>query len=124
MSTFAGSGTGNWIDGAGASAAFNQPSGVAVDAFGNVLVADSGNHRVRRVTQNGGARLAICDGNCSKWEMWHLYFMFRALRMFCCADIDIMIRFQRVYGRRVWQLVLALHSGIVLPRWHVHDSVA
>ena len=36
------------------SAALNQPSGVAVDAAGNLYVADSGNNRIRRVTSAGG----------------------------------------------------------------------
>ena len=46
--------TGGWIDGVGTAAAFNGPNGVALDASGNVLVADQGNHRVRRVTPSGG----------------------------------------------------------------------
>ena len=58
VSTLAGSSNQGWIDGAGAAAAFRNPSGVAVDAIGNVLVADRDNHRVRRVTPNGGTRPA------------------------------------------------------------------
>ena len=50
----AGSGVYSFADGAGAAAAFSYPTGVAVDASGNVLVADSNNHRVRRVTPSGG----------------------------------------------------------------------
>jgi uncharacterized protein (TIGR03437 family) len=34
-------------------AALSSPSGVNVDAFGNLNIADSGNNRVRRVTPNG-----------------------------------------------------------------------
>ena len=59
VSTFAGGGAGSnsdWIDGVGAAAAFNGPSGVAVDASGNVLVAETSNHRVRRVTPSRGKR--------------------------------------------------------------------
>ena len=47
---------GDWIDGAGTAAAFYYPYGVAVDASGNVLVADQNNHRMRRVTPSGGTR--------------------------------------------------------------------
>ena len=61
VSTLAGGSNYGSIDGEGTAAAFNNPTGVAVDAFGNVLVADQGNNRVRRVTPNGGTRPP--DGN-------------------------------------------------------------
>ncbi len=47
VTTLAGSGAAAWSDGFAANAAFNRPAGLAVDARGNLLVADSGNHRVR-----------------------------------------------------------------------------
>ena len=53
VSTLAGSGTASFADGTGAAASFRGPLGVAVDAGGNVFVADSGNHRLRRVTPVG-----------------------------------------------------------------------
>lgn len=34
---------------------FNRPSGVAVDGSGNVYVADSGNHRIQKLTLSGNA---------------------------------------------------------------------
>ena len=40
-------------DGTGAAAQFNQPSGVAVDGSGNVYVADTTNHTIRKVTPEG-----------------------------------------------------------------------
>ena len=40
-------------DGRGATALFDQPGGVAVDAAGNVYVADTGNDTVRKITAAG-----------------------------------------------------------------------
>lgn len=54
VSTLAGSaGIPGHRDGAGAAARFNRPDGLAVDSAGNVYVADSGNHTIRRITQAG-----------------------------------------------------------------------
>ncbi|MCF7732297.1 MAG: DUF1573 domain-containing protein [Akkermansiaceae bacterium] len=53
LSTLAGDGTPGFLDGPAAAAQFNNPTGVAVDAFGNVYVADRDNHRVRLVAANG-----------------------------------------------------------------------
>jgi sugar lactone lactonase YvrE len=50
-------------NGAGGAALFNSPSGVAVDALGNVYVADTGNHAVRKITPAGEvSTLAGCAG--------------------------------------------------------------
>ena len=55
ITTFAGTGAGgDGGDGGPAiEALLNRPSAVAVDAAGNVYVADRSNHRVRRVTPDG-----------------------------------------------------------------------
>lgn len=53
VSTLAGSGAAGFINGNGTSAVFNFPAGVAVDAFGNVCVADQDNHVIRLIAPNG-----------------------------------------------------------------------
>ncbi len=50
MSTFAGTGTWGYLDGAVASAHFRNPAGLAMDKAGNIYVADSVNQVVRKVT--------------------------------------------------------------------------
>ncbi|MDG1409691.1 MAG: hypothetical protein P8Q52_03015, partial [Acidimicrobiales bacterium] len=52
VTTFAGGAQGS-ADGTGADARFNYPKGVAVDGDGNLYVADSNNHTVRKITLAG-----------------------------------------------------------------------
>eukprot|EP00959_Pyramimonas_sp_CCMP1952_P082446 1722934-Pyramimonas_sp.AAC.1 len=40
-------------DGEGTVAKFDRPFGVAVDGEGNVIVADNGNHRIRKISPQG-----------------------------------------------------------------------
>jgi sugar lactone lactonase YvrE len=53
VSTLAGNGTAGFFDGPAEEAQFNDPRGIAVDPDGLVYVADTGNHRVRRITPQG-----------------------------------------------------------------------
>ncbi|MET0982292.1 MAG: NHL repeat-containing protein [Telluria sp.] len=52
VSTFAG-GSEGFLDGAGAAAAFHTPSALAFDHAGNLYVADTGNHAIRKIAPNG-----------------------------------------------------------------------
>lgn len=54
VSTLAGKGTAGNTDGASTQAEFNFPAGLTVDASGNVYVADTSNHRIRKITPEGG----------------------------------------------------------------------
>ncbi len=54
VSTLAGKeGTAGYVDGPGSVARFSVPVGVAVDAGGNVYVAEEANHTVRKITPAG-----------------------------------------------------------------------
>ncbi|MFK5891570.1 MAG: SMP-30/gluconolactonase/LRE family protein [Flavobacteriaceae bacterium] len=53
VTTLAGSGVAGFADGTGAAAKFNEPKGIAVDSNGNVYVADSKNHKIRKITPSG-----------------------------------------------------------------------
>jgi sugar lactone lactonase YvrE len=52
VTTVAGDGPG-FADGPGRDARFRTPSGLAVDAAGGVIVADTGNHAIRRLSPEG-----------------------------------------------------------------------
>ncbi|MGT2428300.1 NHL repeat-containing protein [Cupriavidus basilensis] len=53
VTTLAGSSASGYADGTGAAASFNIPAGLAVDANGNLYVADSRNHTIRKISPAG-----------------------------------------------------------------------
>lgn len=66
ISTFAGNGLGYSGDGGAATAAWlNRPSGLAFDSPGNLLIADAGNGRIRRVDRLGVITTVAGGGTAS-----------------------------------------------------------
>jgi streptogramin lyase len=58
VTTVAGNGYAAFVDGAAINvAAFNGPSGIALDAKGNLFVADQNNNMIRKITPTGGVSL-------------------------------------------------------------------
>lgn len=62
VSTLAG-GKEGFIDGLGAAAAFNTPSAIALDHLGNLYVADTGNHAIRRIAPDGAVTTLAGNGS-------------------------------------------------------------
>ena len=53
VSTVAGMGIPGFADGSGYNAQFSFPTGIEIDKAGNIYVADSGNNRIRKISQGG-----------------------------------------------------------------------
>jgi len=66
VTTFAGSGLQGSADGGSTFASFNVPIGLAMDATGDLYVADSGNHTIRMVTPSGFVSTFAGSGNIGR----------------------------------------------------------
>lgn len=62
VSDFAGNGKAGHVDGPLATAEFNNPKGIVMDAAGDIFVSEAGNHDVRKIS-NGMVTTIAGDGN-------------------------------------------------------------
>lgn len=63
VTTLAGWGRPDFRDGTGTGAAFDQPNGLCADPAGNIYVADTFNHRIRKITPEGKVSTIVGQSN-------------------------------------------------------------
>ena len=65
VTTFAGSGWYDSTDGVGTAAAFKTPSEIAIDSDNNLYVADTFNHKIRKITSDGNVTTFAGSGTAN-----------------------------------------------------------
>jgi sugar lactone lactonase YvrE len=94
VTTLAGSGIAGSADGLGAAASFNSPNSVTVDATGNVYVADTNNHTIRKITPAGLvstlAGIANSPGYANSGAGFSLFAFPRAVAMAPSGNIHVL----------------------------------
>jgi sugar lactone lactonase YvrE len=66
--TFAGTGVGAFADGTAGGAKFYNPTGLAFDAAGNLLVADKSNRRIRQIAPDGSVTTVAGTGTAGSTD--------------------------------------------------------
>ncbi len=118
VTTLAGSSQG-LVDGGGSNARFNFPYGIAIDTRGDIIVADSGNNVIRRVTPGGQATILVgtgaagyLDGNAAQLNQPELV----------VADNLDRIYFVDGAGRRVRMITNGQTSTVALLNANFRDA--
>jgi sugar lactone lactonase YvrE len=60
---------GGYVDGEGTAARFNRPHGIVADKEGNLYIADTFNHRIRKVTPQGEVSTLAGSGVVGKTQL-------------------------------------------------------
>lgn len=68
VTTVAGGAREGFGDGAGSDALFNSPSAIATAPDGNLIIADTGNNRIRRMTPAGQVSTVAGDGTAEQFN--------------------------------------------------------
>ena len=68
ITTIAGGAREGFGDGVGGKALFNSPSAIAIAPDGNLIIADTGNNRIRRLTPTGEVSTVAGDGTAAQFN--------------------------------------------------------